>query len=80
MDKIGVKLSGKVVRVRYAPGSKSDHLAVMLETPDGRFKLTRPGANPFSDPELESLVGTQIEGAGNVSGNQFIMTKWTEVK
>ena len=79
MDRIGAKLRGKVVRMRYAPGSKSDHTAVMLDTAEGQFKLRRPGGNPFSDPELESLVGSEIEGAGNVSGNHFILTDWKTV-
>lgn len=76
MDKIGAKLNGKVVRARFAPGSKSDHMAVMLDTDEGRFKLRRPEGNPFSDPELDKLVGSEIEGAGNITGNLFIMTDW----
>jgi hypothetical protein len=74
---IGMHLSGKVTRQRYAAGSKSDHSAVMLETPSGLYKLTRLGGNPFSDPELERLVGCEIDGVGNVSRNQFILTNWT---
>lgn len=74
---IGARMSGKVVKRRYAAGSKSDHEAVMLETPDGTFKLTRMGGNPFADPELEKLVGREITGTGNVSRNQFILTDWT---
>lgn len=74
---IGARLSGKVVRQRYAAGSKSDHTAVMLETADGTFKLRRMGGNPFSDPELEKLVGCEIAGTGNVTNNQFILTDWT---
>lgn len=74
---IGAHLSGKVVRKRYGAGSKSDHVAVMLETPAGTYKLTRMGGNPFSDPELDKLVGSEIDGVGNVSRNQFILTDWT---
>jgi hypothetical protein len=74
---IGARLSGKVVKQRYAAGSKSDHTAVMLETPDGTYKLVRMGGNPFRDPELEKLVGHRIAGVGNVSRNQFILTDWT---
>lgn len=77
MKPISTKISGKVVRKHYAAGSKSDHMAVMLETPKGTFKLSRPGGNPFSDPELENLVGSEIEGAGNVAGNLFILRDWT---
>jgi hypothetical protein len=74
---IGAHLSGKVVKRRYGAGSKSDHMAVMLETPDGMFRLARMGGNPFSDPELNKLVGHQIDGVGNVSRNQFTLTNWT---
>lgn len=73
---IGAHLSGKVVKQRYGSGSKSDHLAVMLETSNGLYKLMRMGGNPFSDPELDKLVGHQINGVGNVTHNQFILTDW----
>jgi hypothetical protein len=74
---IGAHLSGKVVKKRFGEGSKSDHMAVMLETSAGVYKLRRPGGNPFSDPELEKLVGSEIEGVGNVSRNTYILTDWT---
>ena len=77
MDRTGATLRGKVVMSRYAAGSKSDHMAVMLSTPEGEFKLRRPGGNPFNDPELEGLVGQEIEGAGNIAGNLFIMKDYT---
>jgi hypothetical protein len=76
-SQIGAHLSGKVVKRRYGAGSKSDYMAVMLETPDGAFRLARLGGNPFSDPELDKLVGRQIDGVGNVSRNQFFLTGWT---
>lgn len=74
---IGARLSGKVIKKRYGAGSKSDHMAVMLETTGGTFKLVRMGGNPFADPELDKLVGSEIDGVGNVSRNQFILTGWT---
>lgn len=74
---IGAHLSGTVVKRQYGAGSKSDYMAVMLETPTGTFRLARMGGNPFSDPELDKLVGHRIDGVGNVSRNQFILTDWT---
>ena len=50
-----MRYHGKVIRQRLATGSKSEHQAVVLLTPDGPLKLRRPGGNPFVDPELEQL-------------------------
>jgi len=77
MDQIDAKLAGTVVRVHYSPGSKSDHMAVMLDTPKGRYKLRLPGGGAFVDPELDKMVGQEIEGVGNVTGNLFILKNWT---
>jgi hypothetical protein len=74
---MGVHLHGKVVKQPVAVGSKSDHVAVLLETADGTFKLRRRGGNPFVDPVLEKLVGSEISGTGDVTHNQFIMADWT---
>jgi hypothetical protein len=71
-----MKFRGKVVQQPWGVGSKSDHLAVVLQTPQGELKLRRAGGNPFRDPELERLVGKEIACEGEVHAGQLLMTKW----
>lgn len=58
-------LIGKIVKKKWAEGSKSEHEAVCIETKTQTLKLRRQGGNPSSDPELEKWVGQdniQVEG------------------
>ena len=72
------RITGAVTRVRVAPGSKSEHLAVVLRTPRGaEYVLRRRGGNAFQDDVLETLVGATITATGLVADNTFIVTDWT---
>jgi len=57
-------LIGKIVKKKWAEGSKSEHEAVCIETKTQTLKLRRQGGNPFSDPELEKWVGQEIAAEG----------------
>jgi hypothetical protein len=74
-----VHFQGKVVRQRFGAGSKSEHEAVALLTPQGPLKLRRPGGNPFRDPELEKLVGKEIACEGDLHAGQLIMSQWNVI-
>ena len=74
-----MKYQGRVAHSPFATGSKSDHLTVVLLTPDGPLKLRRPGGNPFEDPELEKLVGQEILCDGDVHAGQLMMHTWNVV-
>jgi hypothetical protein len=67
------RLRGRVVKGAFGTGSKSERDAVYLETPDQRLLLRRPGGNSFSDPELEKLVGKEVEISGRVVGGYTLM-------
>jgi hypothetical protein len=74
-----VTLTGKVIRKRIAPRSKSDRVGVVLDREDGQwFVLRRAGGNPFRDRALDHLVGKIITATGLVSGRSFIMSDWAE--
>lgn len=74
------KFSGKVVRRLYSKGSKSEHLAVCLETRGKQLKLRRAGGNPFVDPELEKLVGKSISAEGELlNPSTILMSSWHEL-
>ena len=64
----------------HGAGSKSEHQAVYLDSPQGAFKLRLSGANPFHDPRLDELVGKSIIADGEVDevSNQFFVSHWSE--
>ena len=74
-----MELEGRVTKQLFGKGSKIEHDAVMIETDDGEYVLRRRGGNPFSDPELDKLVGKRIRAAGVMADHTFIMTSWQEV-
>lgn len=75
------ELNGTVARARIAPGSKSDHVGVVLHADDGKeYVLRRSGGNAFRDTELEKLVGKAITGTGLTTGQTFIMDNWSAKK
>lgn len=71
---------GKVDKRRYAPGSKSERIAVVIRTEDGEFLLQRVGGNPFRDDVLESLVGKTIRAEGAERGTSLFISDWEELE
>jgi hypothetical protein len=67
------RLRGRVVKGAFGSGSKSEREAVYLETPDQRLLLRRSGGNAFFDPELEKLVGKEVEVSGRVIGGYTLV-------
>lgn len=68
-----------VVRKLFGKGSKSEHVAVSLETPTDTFMLRRLGGNAFRDSELDVLVGKRLRCEGTLVGSTVLMTHWEEV-
>ena len=75
-----VELNGKVVKKKFAEGSKSEYDAVCLETESGSFVLRRKGGNPFNDPELQKLVGQKICAKGTISNYLFLANDLKKIK
>ena len=71
--------TGKVVRRAFAAGSKSERMAVILETPEGDYVLRREGGNAFSDPVLEHLVGKRIVAEGTLHDYTLIISEFQDV-
>jgi hypothetical protein len=72
------RISGSVLRVLVAAGSKSERIAVVLRTESGRqYILRRAGGNAYRDQVLEKLVGATIFGHGLVLGETFVLNSWT---
>jgi hypothetical protein len=73
-----MEFTGRVVKEVFGKGSKSERDAVMIETSNGKYVLRRKGGNPFSDPELDRLIGKRIRGNGVLTGSTLIMSDWHE--
>jgi hypothetical protein len=65
-------LRGEVTRGEYAKGSKSERVAVFLETSEGRFLLRRKGGPVFADVTLERYVGHSVECDGLLVGTTLV--------
>jgi hypothetical protein len=77
MDAKAVTVEGEVAHEVVAPGSKSEHQAVVLTTPSGeKYVLQREDGNPFVDPSLENLVGHSVKAEGLATSGLLIMRKW----
>ena len=53
-------LAGEVVRAPFGAGSKSERVAIWLETARGRFVLRRKDGPTFGDKALEKYVGKRV--------------------
>jgi len=74
-----MELDGLVVKKLFGVGSKSERVAVFLQTNSGDYVLRRQGGLAFSDPELETLVGKRIRCTGTLVGYTFLMSDYTEL-
>jgi hypothetical protein len=72
--------TGKVVSRTTGTGSKSEHEAVMLETPNKDYVLRIKGGNPFSNPALDKLVGKTIKATGELADYVFFLEDWEETE
>jgi hypothetical protein len=65
-------LRGTVTRGDYAKGSKSERVAVFLETTEGRFLLRRKNGPAFADMKLERYVGHTVACDGFLVGTTVL--------
>jgi hypothetical protein len=71
------RFTGHVVKKQWGRGSKSEHMAVALESGNSLLKLRREGGHPFADAELEKLVGRKIEARGELlDGSTLLLSSW----
>ena len=57
-------LRGRVAEGTFARGSKSEHIAVFLETSVARYVLRRRDGPTYADSTLQRLVGCEVECDG----------------
>lgn len=67
-------LKGKVILQSFGEGSKSEHMAVFLDTGRKKYRLKKRGGNPFHDDSLHQLIGKTIQATGNVTPYFFEIT------
>ena len=71
-----MNIRGRVERRLIGRGSKSEHDAVVLVTPEHVYTLRRRGGHAFQDPVLDGLVGQEFEFEGEVHDNVLHVIKW----
>ena len=71
-----VERTGRVETRLVAPGSKSERQAVVLVADDGEHVLRRVGANPFTDPVLDDLIGRDVWMVGQDHAGTFLVSRW----
>jgi hypothetical protein len=64
---------GRVITGIYAKGSKSEHKALFIETPDGhRYSLRRKRGPAFGDSGLTQYVRHEVECDGFLVGKTLL--------
>lgn len=66
-------ITGTIRTGVHGAGSKSEHLAVYMDTEGGTHRLQRRGGNPFHDEWLLGLAGKTVTLEGEVSGRVFLV-------
>ncbi len=74
-----MKLTGKVVRRRVNPGSKSERATLVLVAGAEELVLRRSDGPSYGDAALDALEGKSIEAEGERAGSTFVMKRWREV-
>jgi hypothetical protein len=70
------ELVGQAEEEVVRKGTGSEHVAVVLYTPDGeRVELQRQGGNPFEDEETRELAGKKVRVEGYRLGVVFRFTR-----
>jgi len=71
--------TGRVVARVVNRGSKSEHSAAFLETPDGALRLKRRAAPPFHDRVLLRLAGSTVRCRGTVENGVLVLSRWRRI-
>ena len=66
------KLRGHVTREPFAKGSKSERMAVLIETERGRYVLRRKRGPVYADTGLKRFVGHTVECDGFLVGTTLL--------
>jgi len=74
-----ISIEGKAVRKMFAEHSKSEHLAIYIETSTHSYVLRLKGENPFNSEKLNKLVGKKIIATGLVKDYSFFADTIEEI-
>ena len=68
-------LRGRVAEGPFARGSKSERIAIFLETGSNRYVLRRRDGPSYADATLQQLVGCDVECDGVVVSYVLIVDR-----
>jgi hypothetical protein len=63
---------GAVERGSFGAGSKSERIAIWIDTAEGRFVLRRKNGPSFGDKALEKYVGKRVKCNGFIVGYMLL--------
>lgn len=72
-------LEGYVKEKKAGAGSKSEHMAICLDTEDESFVLRLNGDNPFSHEKLNKLIGKKVRATGLIKDYIFFAANVIEI-
>jgi hypothetical protein len=67
-----MKLTGKISIKPFAPGSKSEHDAVYIDTAQGSYVLRKVDENPFENTGLYQFQGKNVTVEGTLDKYLFL--------
>jgi spore coat polysaccharide biosynthesis protein SpsF (cytidylyltransferase family) len=73
------EIEGLVVGKKTSVGSKSEHMAVYLDTGEKSFILRLKGDNPFSHEKLSKLIGKKVIASGFFKDYIFFASSAKEI-
>ena len=74
-----MEIKGNIFRKTVSKGSKSEHSAVCIRIDEKTYQVRERGKNAFNNPELDSLVGKEIQASGDIVGNVFFVRNYTVI-
>ena len=81
-DERSRELTGRLVRDVVAPGSKSERVALLLETDDGDVLVVRRRGEPSYGPDaaLDPLAGHRVRLVGSERAGTLLVDEWTDLE
>ncbi len=65
------------MKAPFGTGTKSERMAVWIDTPDGRFVLRRKEGPTYADPALDHYVGKRVQCDGFIVGYTLLAERIT---
>jgi hypothetical protein len=72
-------MHGRITQGSYGKGSKSEHEAIFIETPNARYVLRPKTGHAYSDTKLRQFIGHEVECDGFLVGTTLLVDRIEEM-